>query len=229
MNDRDALLAATLVNPEDNAPLLVLADWFDENGQSDQAEAIRLGCNPRHRDGRTREGLRYQELIQRVLPVAPINGNAMFRLAHWGQSDWRLSAEGRDPVSGGLPAQLFFDRGLARRYVGRAEDWIGLGDEILARHPGFREAWLTTHTYQIPSRVVGRLGSGSRSLVEIAGKVVSAKSSVGLNTTLEYFRARWPGPLFLNPHQVLRAANRLRESRRAEDRRRVREFELQRL
>jgi uncharacterized protein (TIGR02996 family) len=42
--DRDALLAAILAAPADDAPRLVYADWLDEHGEGDRAEFIRLGC-----------------------------------------------------------------------------------------------------------------------------------------------------------------------------------------
>jgi uncharacterized protein (TIGR02996 family) len=33
MTDRDALLAATLANPDEDTPRLVFADWLQENGR----------------------------------------------------------------------------------------------------------------------------------------------------------------------------------------------------
>lgn len=42
MSDEAAFLAAIIANPEDDLPRLVLADWYDENGQGDRAEFIRL-------------------------------------------------------------------------------------------------------------------------------------------------------------------------------------------
>lgn len=41
-SDRAALLASVLANPDDDAPRLVMADWFDENGEPERAEFIRL-------------------------------------------------------------------------------------------------------------------------------------------------------------------------------------------
>jgi uncharacterized protein (TIGR02996 family) len=40
--ESDALLAAVLANPDDDAPRLILADWLDEHGRSERAAFIRL-------------------------------------------------------------------------------------------------------------------------------------------------------------------------------------------
>lgn len=42
MTDRDALLASALAAPDDDAPRLVMADWFDENGEAERGEFIRV-------------------------------------------------------------------------------------------------------------------------------------------------------------------------------------------
>jgi uncharacterized protein (TIGR02996 family) len=42
MKEQDALLAAVLDAPDDDAPRLVYADWLDEHGQPDRAEFIRV-------------------------------------------------------------------------------------------------------------------------------------------------------------------------------------------
>ena len=41
MTDHDALLAAILAAPEDDAPRLVYADWLDENGRDGEARVFR--------------------------------------------------------------------------------------------------------------------------------------------------------------------------------------------
>src|SRR4051812_40622638 len=42
MNERDALFAAVIAEPRDDAPRLVLADWLEEHGEGDRARFIRL-------------------------------------------------------------------------------------------------------------------------------------------------------------------------------------------
>jgi uncharacterized protein (TIGR02996 family) len=41
MKEQDALLAAVLDAPDDDAPRLVYADWLEEHGQPERAEFIR--------------------------------------------------------------------------------------------------------------------------------------------------------------------------------------------
>jgi uncharacterized protein (TIGR02996 family) len=42
MNDRDLLLKAVCDNPDDDTPRLVFADWFQEHGEEERAELIRV-------------------------------------------------------------------------------------------------------------------------------------------------------------------------------------------
>src|SRR4051794_33971209 len=42
MSDEDALLAAIRESPDDDTLRLVLADWYDDHGQAERAEFIRL-------------------------------------------------------------------------------------------------------------------------------------------------------------------------------------------
>jgi uncharacterized protein (TIGR02996 family) len=44
MTDADALFAAILADPADDAPRLVYADWLEEHGQPERAEFIRVQC-----------------------------------------------------------------------------------------------------------------------------------------------------------------------------------------
>ena len=41
MNDRDALLATILAEPDEDTPRLVYADWLQEHGEEDRARFIR--------------------------------------------------------------------------------------------------------------------------------------------------------------------------------------------
>jgi uncharacterized protein (TIGR02996 family) len=42
MSDGDALLTSILLNPEEDTPRLVYADWLDENGEPERAEFVRV-------------------------------------------------------------------------------------------------------------------------------------------------------------------------------------------
>ena len=44
MTDGDALLRAVLLDPADDAPRLVYADWLDDQGDPERAEFIRVSC-----------------------------------------------------------------------------------------------------------------------------------------------------------------------------------------
>src|SRR4051812_36025319 len=63
MSDRHALIEAIREHPEDDTPRLILADWFEENGQSARGEFIRVQCelaraepaDPRRRELRLRQ------------------------------------------------------------------------------------------------------------------------------------------------------------------------------
>ncbi|MCE9567351.1 MAG: TIGR02996 domain-containing protein [Planctomycetes bacterium] len=44
MTDREALYRAIIVNPSEDTPRLVYADWLQENDRPEEAEFIRLGC-----------------------------------------------------------------------------------------------------------------------------------------------------------------------------------------
>ncbi|HVK07462.1 MAG TPA: ribosomal protein L7/L12 [Gemmataceae bacterium] len=52
MSDEAALLAAIQAAPADDAPRLVYADWLDEHGRSDRADAIRAEHASRMARGR---------------------------------------------------------------------------------------------------------------------------------------------------------------------------------
>jgi uncharacterized protein (TIGR02996 family) len=44
VSDEDALLAAVCADPDADLPRLVTADWYDDHGQPERAEFIRLQC-----------------------------------------------------------------------------------------------------------------------------------------------------------------------------------------
>jgi uncharacterized protein (TIGR02996 family) len=42
--ERQGLMRGVLEQPDEDAPRLVLADWYEEHGEPDRAEFIRLQC-----------------------------------------------------------------------------------------------------------------------------------------------------------------------------------------
>jgi uncharacterized protein (TIGR02996 family) len=77
MSLEKAFLAEIVATPDDDAPRLVYADWLDENGQPERAEAIRLGCELRkfhESDPRAAEIARRLDVLQRDRAAAWRNG-----------------------------------------------------------------------------------------------------------------------------------------------------------
>lgn len=60
-SDYDALLAAILDNPADDAPRLVFSDWLEEHGEGERAEFIRVQCRIAEMEA-TGKGM-YREVI----------------------------------------------------------------------------------------------------------------------------------------------------------------------
>jgi len=71
MAQEEAFLTAIKAAPADDAPRLVYADWLDEQGRHDQAEAIRVECRYRHALARLKElhGSLDLEWANRVFPA----------------------------------------------------------------------------------------------------------------------------------------------------------------
>ena len=44
MTEQEALMAAVCADPDSDLPRLVYADWYDDHGEPERAEYIRLGC-----------------------------------------------------------------------------------------------------------------------------------------------------------------------------------------
>ncbi len=132
-----ALLAAVLADPADDAPRLIMADWLDENGEVERAEFIRVQCKlfdlRRGPAGQVSEespwlvtSREYNALRRRERELSedatgwPILTGVLFMNA-----DWRIS------------------RGFISGVTCTAEDWIAHAEAILAVQP-VREVTLTT-------------------------------------------------------------------------------------
>jgi uncharacterized protein (TIGR02996 family) len=113
----DALLAAVLAEPDDDAPRLVYADWLDENGRPERATFIRLQIelarlawyDPR-RDVLTRKATRLLDLYQ---------------------DDWVAELPEIDGITWGPFSRGFVSGVTARNY----EKFAHAADEILAVAP----------------------------------------------------------------------------------------------
>lgn len=142
MSDEQALLATVIQNPEEDAPRLVLADWWEEHGQEDRADfcrvqveiASRVQCDCRNLSVciacRSVEALRRRE---RELLERPKFGD--YGAANW--CGWS------DPVSslivarqGTLAGQPFeFRRGFVEQVTCSWSDWLTHADAIRAACP----------------------------------------------------------------------------------------------
>jgi uncharacterized protein (TIGR02996 family) len=114
MNDRDALLAAILAEPDEDTPRLVYADWLDENGQGDRAAFVRA-----------------QVEAARVEPFGPQARAATLRADELLNRNWKeWTATIRD-----LVAELRFERGFVTEVAAEPRAFLGVADEVFAAHP----------------------------------------------------------------------------------------------
>lgn len=141
-----ALLAAVLANPDDDAPRLIMSDWWDEHGQSGRAEFVRvqaaLASLPAWVPGRPNE----QGVISHGVPNARVE--ALRR-----REDELLSAQVGPPGrlndgSWSWPLWQWLSywrwrRGFIVAVGCTAESWLEHGDAIVAAAP-VEEVTLTT-------------------------------------------------------------------------------------
>jgi uncharacterized protein (TIGR02996 family) len=115
MTTTDALLAAVIEEPDEDAPRLVLADWLDEHGDSDRAEFVRVQIE---RD--------------RLPPRDPRRGVLRKRE---GQLLARHRAEWRACLPRGMKALSDFRRGFIAQVVCNPARWRKEGAAVRARTP----------------------------------------------------------------------------------------------
>ena len=110
MTDRDALLAAILAAPDDDAPRLIYADWCDEAGEDGQAAMIRWQCaSPTNV---------YKLNVGNDLLFWPPDGRTVGKLQC---PPWCLQADAA--------------RGFLCGVMCAAADWLQHADALLAAHP----------------------------------------------------------------------------------------------
>ena len=115
------LLASVLANHADDLPRLVLADWWEENGQPDRAELVRLGCELEliglsPRDHKPRCRCRRCKLTTRLLDLLESYA-----------ATWAGPAK---PLR-----RLLWSRGFIGSVTCDAAAWLAHGDAVLAAHP----------------------------------------------------------------------------------------------
>lgn len=144
MTDRDALLAAVIAAPDDDAPRLILADWYEENGEPERAEFV---------GAQIAEYRLTERLAELPIPGPQEETN---RLA-WLMSRSRELLNDHDywdclpfpsyPLLVGVPPAgrngRLFRRGFVESVTLSAAAWMEHGDALLAAHP-VTEVRLTT-------------------------------------------------------------------------------------
>ena len=119
--DRQALIESIRSHPAEDTPRLVLADWFEENGQSARGEFIRVQCELATTD---RCSPRYPELHLRELALLAEH-----------ERDW-LGAWADRLV------RWEFRRGMLDEVTVQPEPFCQGGEELFRNHPIWRVAFV---------------------------------------------------------------------------------------
>jgi uncharacterized protein (TIGR02996 family) len=144
-NQGDALLAAILDDPDDDAARLVYADWLEETGgqaERDRAEFIRVQvalARAEAVEGRPEPGPGLAGLRQREKELLGMHGADWFR-ADRGMAPGapvERNAWSFRPTASMMPARywLGYKRGLLGRYDGSLADWLDHGPAIVRAYP----------------------------------------------------------------------------------------------
>lgn len=156
MMEHEALLAAVLTNPDDDAPRLVYADWLQEHGQPERAEFIRVQIEKAllevrlvQRQGghgaagrRNRQGDRQRLEILRGCEVELFNflrGALVADLPGHRWSAYRAQSADDTPD----PWTAAVHRGFIKKVTLPAADWLR-DEQTICRVTPVREVWLTT-------------------------------------------------------------------------------------
>jgi uncharacterized protein (TIGR02996 family) len=132
-----ALEAAVRASPTDDAPRLAYADWLDEHGRPDRAAFIRVQCELA---GGPSDEL---DLLQRQLWSKLDRrefGDELVSVAQWWLGATLQEAIPVPPrrrvgaVRNGWPA-FMVGRGFLTAVVAPGDQWVTIGDQVLARHP----------------------------------------------------------------------------------------------
>ena len=122
MSDDQALLAAVLAAPDDDAPRLHYADWLDVHGEEVQAARIRALCSKWWRTN--------------LFHVSRDKSHSMILMPDGSQVSFKLECP---PWC----ERVDWGRGFIESLACTAADWIAHADAILAAHP-VQEVRLTT-------------------------------------------------------------------------------------
>jgi uncharacterized protein (TIGR02996 family) len=136
MHDHAGLLQAILAAPDDDTPRLILADWYEDNGDPARAELIRLQVQRAVREGGWLR--RYIHAIDPDCAIAGFvreacrNEDSLPIVTEPDSHETQLLAANRERWLAGLPIDLRFDRGLPERLETTAWEYLRHA-EALAR------------------------------------------------------------------------------------------------
>lgn len=141
------LLQAILAAPDDDTPRLILADWFEEHGDGERAEFIRVQCDIAEAERSPIADLQtcddekctcwFMDLRRRERALLakdgpPIHGvRSRFRQ---GKPDEHQAYRWMG-VAGYAMTWVTFRRGFIDAVECRLEDWLLYGKELLSEHP----------------------------------------------------------------------------------------------
>lgn len=133
MTDREAGLRAVLLDPADDTPRLVYADYLDENGEPERAEFVRVQCELAGFDaagaGLTRSEVdRYIELHDRELALLKGGGGLWQNRDEWAGPATNIERPGR-------AGAYFFGRGFVESITCPLAAFLAHTPAIFAAHP----------------------------------------------------------------------------------------------
>ncbi len=147
-----ALLRAVLDAPEDDTIRLVAADWFEEHGDIERAEFVRIQCRLAFIDGELQDAYNCNEPTCLCAKRQPLRERERELLLLWeagGQRNgiaWSCLPVDllRRPVQVDAWQKIYqFRRGFVESLTLTAADWLAHADAITAAQP-IREVTLTT-------------------------------------------------------------------------------------
>jgi uncharacterized protein (TIGR02996 family) len=195
------LVNAMRANPADDGLRLQCADWFDENGQAERAEFVRLQVE----SGRQSMGNRWH--LQRDL--ADALSHSSFGLAGLAGGPSMQTFCRRDiyQTATSVP-RAFFAGGFLESVTCTAADWLAHGDAIYAREPVTAvtlTTWPALYTYRKPGQITYTVTLDVNDAVGYLIQHDVVTRSAGERALAD----RWPGVKFALPPE-LRAGIQLR-------------------
>jgi len=195
---QQALLAAILEEPSEDAPRLIYADWLDEHGDSERAEFIRVQCELAARFGVPPDGQ----------PVATGNQDADREEKCLRMREQQLL--GKDFCRWGVRLPGFtstYSRGFVCSVTCTCSDWLQHGPAIVRQQPVQEVTLSDKEPFQM-----GQLGAAERHRLSGSQEPFTGPESNNPELDMYYwlFSARW-GQQFFIPEPLQQYLIRLRK------------------